>query len=108
AVEQLRQAGHARAVRQTAEGALDSLRQQLIDLERLAAQRGPPREDRVQLADERRPLLARGDGDQLDAGVPQQDANQLKGRVARTAEDGNACHDGFSMVVPDAITTSYV
>ena len=58
--------------------------------------------------DERRPFLARGDGDQLDAGVPQQDANKLKGRVARTAEDGNACHDGFSMVVPDAITTSYV
>ena len=54
-----------------------------------AGQRGMDHGDR------RLPFLPAGDGDDLRLRMPQQDLDQFQGRVARGAEDGNACH-GFA------------
>ena len=41
-------------------------------------------------------LVLVGDRDDLGLRVAQQDLDQLQGRVARGANDGNACHDSRS------------
>src|SRR5262245_61160212 len=81
-------------MRQTAENALDALGEQFIHIERLTAQVDASRKSGMQLADERRTFLARRDGDDLRRRMPQQDADQLQGRVTGTSEDGEFGHFG--------------
>jgi hypothetical protein len=64
----------------------------LVGIEGLACEVDAAGEAGVHFADFRRPLLARGDGDDLDSWMPQQDLDQLEGRVAGPAEDGNLGH----------------
>ncbi len=79
-------------MRQAAEDALDAALDQAIGVERLHAQIDATGEAGVRLGNREAALLPRRDGDDLDGRVAEQDVQQLQGRVAGAAEDGDLGH----------------